>query len=131
MSPYERLEFVRDVVLSLPADQVRMEVWITHLDPNGCGTVGCAIGHAALRPEMQAEGLSIRPLRDYAGAYRPFVHGTAVGCNSPELAAFFGITEKRCTGLFISRRWDGKPRTRSDFLRDCGVALRAHRGRPA
>jgi hypothetical protein len=119
MTPYERLAFVTDLAASIPPDQLVMTRWTDF-----CGSPGCIIGHAAMTPEMQNEGLTLRHLFDDGRMLFPFVGEQEVRSESIG-PVFFGITKQVSESLF---GLESKPRTLVARLKR---ALDYHPDRPA
>lgn len=52
----ERLQHLITILEKVQPDMLKMGGWFARLTP--CGTAACAVGHACLDPDFQAQGLS-------------------------------------------------------------------------
>jgi hypothetical protein len=77
---------------------------LTTREGNTCGFVACAVGHMALDPWFNSQGLTLG--RDSHSFAWPVVAGIEAGY--PELATFFGIAENDARNLFSSHRYSEK-----------------------
>lgn len=102
MTPRERLQYLADHVLSKVRPS-KFDMWTWR-----CGSVGCAIGHGAADPVLQAEGLSIHE------SNTPQIVGVGV-VGYGGLAIFFGISYEGALNLFHPARYSQRrkpgPRT--------------------
>jgi hypothetical protein len=133
MTGYERLLFVRNLVAGLPDERVDMghyihprsrDIW-TPGHPM-CGTVACALGHAAMTPEMQAEGLSILSPTSGLPWMMPRLHGETVEYGYFVVDAFFGLPRGTARDLFSPEETNDRER----FLAMADRVLAEHAQRP-
>lgn len=111
----ERLLRLADHLDTLPAESFDMGHWGV-LNPRGCGTVCCALGHACFIPEFAAEGLRLdfgtdqEP--DDAGELAMVVlyrGGLWYATGYRAAAALFDIPARLAHDLFDPARYDAVP----------------------
>ena len=96
----ERLLRVADLLENLPKGKLKFDMseWYR------CGTVACAVGHAAMDPWFRRRGLTLTPETLWAGgpctdgSMEPMFRGLT---NSDAVEEFFGITEEHVERLFV------------------------------
>ena len=68
-----------------------------------CGTVGCAVGHAAQDPWHQEQGLELTDSIFQPGVYDPIYGGYA---NIEAVMAFYGVSLKDTRSLFLAYAYE-------------------------
>jgi hypothetical protein len=102
-----RLRELAKLLLKVPAREFDMEHW-------KCGTVACALGHAAQHPPFAAEGLTLEKNNWANDTWSPAFedhHGFEAG------ALFFDITPRQSEYLFCPDDYQGKARRRHVITR--------------
>lgn len=102
----ERLLKLADHLDTVPRAQLNMGTW-------KCGTVACAVGHAAMMPEFNAEGLrmiSEAGNHRYGDAYPCYTEGIKTHYSPWDAAMkFFGLSWQDANHLFSSTHYDLPP----------------------
>ena len=90
MTGKERLRVLAEHLKTVPDRDFSMGQW-------WCGTAGCAVGHAAICPALEGEGLSLVVSPYNAHAFRPLWNGMDGWC---AVQAFFDLSEEDAVYLF-------------------------------
>ncbi len=90
MTGKERLRVLAEHLKTVPARDFSMRQW-------WCGTVGCAVGHAASCPALEAEGLTLVPCKWDTRQGIPEWNGLE---NWPAVRAFFDLSVSDAENLF-------------------------------
>lgn len=101
----KRLEMLLSIMLEVKDEEFDHNVWLSD-----CGTKGCLIGHAALNPWFQEQGLSIKR-NPKTRFFRPMVYDRfAIG---EDFERFFGLTTSEANSLFYAGQLD---RTKNNLV---------------
>ena len=97
----ERLENAIRVLKQVREDNFNMRLWYSGgrstlraapKENTDCGFVACAVGHMAMDPWFNAQGLELELLDDDV-VYVPAVNGNTRGCAYARIAEFFDIRD--------------------------------------
>lgn len=68
---------------------------------NQCGTPACALGHYAMRTDLQDRFTLVKPAEDYMWPMLEF-DGQVQWCDGEDICEWFGITQDEAIELFAS-----------------------------